>query len=58
MYKLRIYKKNGTLDHEETFPQKEDMDKRYRELFVYKNYSLNPTAWELLGNKWYRIMGY
>lgn len=37
MYKLRIYKLSGAdkgnLDHEELFNTKEQMDKRYDELF-------------------------
>lgn len=49
MYKLRIYKKSGhdrgNLDHEEMFDTKEEMNKRYDELFDVESYSLNPTAW-------------
>lgn len=52
MYKLRIYKNTGNLDHEEVFDTKEKMDKRYDELF-----SLNPTAWKY-NNNWERIIGY
>lgn len=48
MYKLRIYKLSGldkgNLDHEELFDAKEQMDKRYDELFQRELYSLNPTA--------------
>ena len=62
MYKLRIYKLSGTnkgnLDHEEFFETKEDMNKRYNELFVYSNYSFNPTAWEMTENGWERLEGY
>lgn len=40
MYKLRIYKLSGSdkgnLDHEEMFDTKEQMDKRYDELFNEK----------------------
>ena len=56
MYKLRIYKKSGddrgNLDHEEMFDTKEEMNKRYDELFDVESYSLNPTAWELVNGKW------
>ena len=61
-YKLRVYKltgsKKGTLDHEEFFDSKEDMDKRYNELFVYENMALNPTAWKRRGPKWVLMSGY
>ena len=50
MYKLRIYNligaDKGNLNHEEKFNTKEQMDKRYNELFKRELYSLNPTAWE------------
>ena len=57
MYKLRIYKLSGVdkgnLDHEELFDTKEQMDKRYDELFKKDLYGLNPTAWEMTnGNDW------
>ena len=58
MYKLRVYSKNGNLNHEEFFNTKELMDKRYDELFRYELYSLNPTAWENIDNEWCRIAGY
>lgn len=58
MYKLRIYKNTGNLDHEEVFSTKEQMDKRYDELFRYDLFSLNPTAWKCNNNKWERIFGY
>ena len=55
-YKLRIYVTSGpdkgNLDHEEFFDSIEELDKRYRELFVYKLYSLNPTVWKWNGNDW------
>lgn len=61
-YKLRVYKltgpEKGNLDHEETFDSKDDMDKRYNELFVYENMTLNPTAWERKGDDWIRMSGY
>ena len=50
MYKLRIYKLSGVdkgkLDHEEFFDTKDQMDKRYNELFKKELYGLNPMAWE------------
>ena len=62
MYKLRIYKlagsNKGNLDHEEIFSTREEMEKRYDELFVYENYSLNPTAWENVDGKWKRLEGF
>ena len=58
MYKLRIYKHTGNLDHEEVFDNKEKMDKRYDELFRYNLFSLNPTAWKYNNNNWERILGY
>lgn len=63
MYKLRIYKKygidKGNLDHEEFFESKEEMDKRYNELFVYSDYILNPTAWKKKNKEyWKRLAGY
>ena len=62
MYKLRIYKltgiDKGNLDHEETFSTREEMETRYDELFVYENYSLNPTAWEKIDGEWKRLEGF
>lgn len=62
MYKLRIYKNSGgdkgKFDHEEFFDTKEEMDKRYDELFDAKNYPLNPTVWEFVDGEWKRLMGY
>ena len=62
MYKLRIYKLSGTeqgnLKCEEFFTTKEEMNKRYSELFRRELYNLNPTAWELIDNEWKRIGGY
>lgn len=62
MYKLRVYKLSGldkgNLDHEEFFDNKEQMDKRYGELFKRELYSLNPTAWEFCDREWKRLMGY
>lgn len=62
MYELRIYKLSGAdkgnLDHEEFFSTREEMEARYKELFVYKNYSLNPTAWENADGEWKRFEGF
>ena len=62
MYKLQIYKlfglDKGNLDHEEFFDTKEQMDKRYDELFQRDLYGLNPTAWEQIDNEWKRLEGY
>ena len=59
MYKLRIYKLSGSdkgnLDHEEIFDTKEQIDKRYDELFKRELYSLNPTVWELVYGEWKRL---
>lgn len=62
MYKLRIYKLSGVdkgnLDHEELFDTKEQMDKRYDELFKKDLYGLNPTAWEQKNGEWKRFEEY
>lgn len=62
MHKLRIYKLSGldkgNLDYEEFFDTKEQMVKRYDELFKKDLYSLNPTAWELVDGEWKRLEGY
>lgn len=62
MYKLRIYKLSGVdkgnSDHEEFFDTKEQMDKRYDELFESELYGLNPTAWKLVDGEWKRLEGY
>ena len=62
MYKLRIYKlsgtKKGNFDHEEFFSTREEMETRYDELFIYENYSLNPTAWENVDGEWKRLEGF
>lgn len=58
-YKLRIYFKTGSnkgnLRKEEFFPTKKSMQERYKELFNPKDYALNPTTWELIGDEWLRI---
>lgn len=58
-YKLRIYFKTGSdkgnLRKEEFFPTKELMQERYEQLFNPKEYALNPTTWELVGDAWLRI---
>lgn len=62
MYKLRIYKLSGidkgNLDHEELFDTKNQMDKRYDELFKKNLYGLNSTVWEQIDGKWKRLEGY
>lgn len=62
MYKLRIYKllgaDKGNHDHEEFFSTREEMETRYNELFVYENYSLNPTAWKNVDGEWKRLEGF
>lgn len=62
MYKLRIYNltgaDKGNLNHEEIFDTKEQMDKRYNELFKRNLYSLNPTAWEQIDGEWKRLESY
>ena len=62
MYKLRIYKLSGVdkgnLDHGELFDTKNQMDKRYDELFQSELYGLNPTAWKEIDGKWKRLEGY
>lgn len=45
-------------DHEEFFLTREEMDKRYKELFIRNEYALNPTAWERHVEDWTRIEGY
>ena len=62
-YKLRFYHKSGAhkgnLSHEEFFNTREEMDIRYKEVFVQTDYSLNPTAYEATKcGAWKRIMGY
>ena len=62
MYKLRIYKLSGVdkgnLDHEEFFDTKEQMNKRYDELFKKDLYNSNPTAWKQIDGEWKRLEGY
>lgn len=62
MYKLRIYNltgaDKGNLNHEEIFDTKEQMDKKYNELFKRNLYSLNPTAWEQIDGEWKRLESY
>ncbi len=61
-YKLRVYFTygidRGKLDHEEFFDTREEMDRRYKKIFVHKKYSCRPTAYEWNGNDWDRIEGY
>lgn len=59
MYKLRIYKKNGMLDHEEYYFLFSAAVKRYNELFNYYHFSLNPTLWEQDEYlEWIRVHGF
>ena len=58
IYKLRIYRALGSLDHEEFFETKTEMNTRYRELFVYENFGVNPTTWKLENGEWKRLSGY
>lgn len=62
MLKLRFYKKTGVCkgntDHEEFFQNLEELKSRYKEVFVYDDFSLNPTAWEETKNGWKRITGF
>ncbi len=62
MYKLKFYKKEGmnkgSTDHEEFFQTLEELKSRYKEVFAYNNFSLNPTAWEETENGWKRIKGF
>jgi hypothetical protein len=63
-YKLREYWKSGSLKgnvkNEYFFETKEAMDKKYSEMFEYKAYGLNPTAWiyDADINEWCRLFGY
>lgn len=62
MLKLRFYHKTGVnkgnLHHEEFFQTLEELQSRYNDVFVYNDYSLNPTAWKHTSNGWERITGY
>ena len=62
MYKLKFYNKTGVnkgnLNHEEFFQTLEELQSRYHDVFVYNDYSLNPTAWKHTSNGWERIAGY
>jgi hypothetical protein len=68
-YKLRFYyitgSKKGNLKHEEFFKTEEDLKQRYKQVFEYNLFALNPTAWKLEENgdpsnpyEWNRLMGY
>ena len=62
MYKLKFYHKTGVnkgnLNHEEFFQTLEELQSRYRDVFVYNDFALNPTAWKHTSNGWERIAGY
>lgn len=60
MWRLRFYNKDGVkkgdVSHEEDFDNKKAAEKRYREVFVESDYSLNPTIWySLHGDVWERM---
>ena len=59
MYKMRFYKKagadEGNLDHEEFFDTREQVEARYKEVYVEKDLLLNPTVWEDRNGEWRRI---
>lgn len=61
-YKLRAYHisgdNKGNLEEEYFFQTKEQMDKKYNELFRYDLYNLNPTGWEWRDGKWCRMAEY
>ncbi len=60
-YKLRVYiasgERKGEIHHEEFFESKKQMNARYKELFLFELYSVNPTAWVNAGG-WIRLAGY
>ena len=62
MYKLKFYHKKGVnkgnLHHEEFFQTLKKLQSRYDDVFVYKDFSLNPTAWKQTLNGWERIAGH
>lgn len=62
MYKLRFYNKTGAskgnLNHGEFFQTLKELQSRYNDVFVYNDFSLNPTAWKQSANGWERITGY
>lgn len=66
-YKLHIYYKTttrghlkGNIERKEYFDSLKELDQRYRELFVYNDFALNPTAWESNdnGETWTRLLDY
>ena len=57
-FRLRIYKSSGLIDHEEFFTTKTEMDARYKELFIYEKFGLNPTAWKFENGKLNLLSGY
>lgn len=63
MFKLRFYEKKGInkgkVNHEEFFKTLEELNERYEQVFVYSDFSLNPTAWKLNSSgSFERILGY
>ena len=61
-FKLKVYSvhgiNKGMLNHEEYFGTIEELDERYKNIFKYELFGLNPTAWEFKDNKWERLAGY
>ena len=63
-YKMRIYHtkgpNKGQLDREELFNTLEDANNRYRELFNYNSFGLNPTIWRFDDDtqEYIRVKGY
>ena len=64
-YKLHIYYKEtkgtqlkGNIQRKEYFNTFEEMHARYRELFVYNDFALNPTAWKKENGHWTRLLNY
>lgn len=58
-YKIRIYYtdgvKVGCLKAEEFFNSLDELKNRYKELFKYELFSLNPTAWKFVNDEYIRI---
>lgn len=61
-YKVREYHKNGpdkgNVKNERFFQTLEEADDYYSSVFVYADYSLNPTVWHFQNSEWNRLSGY
>lgn len=61
-FKVREYyrkgRKEGYLKKELYFETLEDAAAYYKSVFVYGDFGLNPTIWELKNNNWQRIEGF